>query len=331
MKILFKILGIALLALLLIILILGLTQPKDVSVERTIVIKAPQAAVLDQITNFKNWTNWSPWIAKEPKVKLTYQGVDGQVGSSYHWKGDESGEGEMTSTTIVNGTMTYTVQFLKPWKGASEGYLATEAINANETKVLWHMTLHGTFPFNAFNYFMDKIIGTDFEDGLELLKNHAEAHPVAGLSMNSVEEIIFAAQSYASIRKTIPWTEMQSFSSSAFDQLSKAAGSRMMGTAATFYFSWNDTTQSTDMAPAYPVSGNTDIKGVVMMHVPAMHNCRIVYTGGYGLLGKAHEVLGQYIVEKHKKLNYTFEEYVKGPFNEPDSNKWVTTVNYLVD
>ena len=331
MKILFKILGIALLALLLIMLILGLTQPKDVSVERTIVIKAPQAAVLDQITNFKNWTNWSPWIAKEPKVKLTYQGVDGLVGSSYHWKGDESGEGEMTCASIAKGTMTYTVQFLKPWKGSSDGYLATEAINANETKVLWHMTLHGTFPFNAFNYFMEKIIGTDFEDGLELLKNHAEAHPVAGLNMNSVEEIIFPAQSYATIRKTIPWTEMQSFSSNAFSQLAKAAGKRMMGTAATFYFSWNDTTQSTDMAPAYPISGKEPIKEVTMMHVPAMHNCRIVYTGGYGRLGKAHEVLGQYIVEKHKKLNYTFEEYVQGPFNEPDSNKWVTTVNYLVD
>jgi hypothetical protein len=331
MKKLLKILGYTVLLLLAIILILGLTQPKDLAIERSIIIKGPQSAVFDQIANFKNWMHWSPWVAKEPSVKITYKGDDGAAGSSYHWLGDETGEGEMSSTQINNGQMNFDLKFIKPWSGKAEGFLKTEVLASGETKVTWNMINHGSFPLNAMNYFMEKIIGSDFENGLDLMKKFVEANPVAGLSMANVQEKEFTSQTYATMRKTLPWLEMQQFSTTAFKQLAEAIGDRMNGTASTFYYTWNDTTQTTDMAPAYPVKGSEPVKGAIMVDIPQTHCCMIVYHGGYAGLGKAHEILGQYINQKSRKLNYVLEEYVSGPFNEPDSTKWVTNINYLVE
>jgi hypothetical protein len=114
MKKLFRVLGISILALLVILLVLAVVQPKDVLIERSLTIKSPHAAVFNQIKYFKNWVNWSPWVAQEPNVKLVYLGDDGQVNSGYHWKGDDLGEGEMINTGIRNDQLDFRLQFIKP-------------------------------------------------------------------------------------------------------------------------------------------------------------------------------------------------------------------------
>lgn len=330
MKKLFKILGYLLLVLIAVFLILAATQPNDKKIERSITIKAPQNEVFNQISNFKNWPNWSPWIAKDPSVKLSYKGVDGQVGSSYRWLSDDSGDGEMTSTKVDNGELGYALLFIKPWEGHADGSLKTEDLGNGETKVTWTMISHNSFPMRAMGFLLEKFVGNDFETGLGLLKKYVETHP-SGLKMSDVVEKEFPAQTYASIRKTVSFNEIQQFSTDAFTQLAAAAGDRMSGTAATFYYTWNDTTHTTDMAPAFPVRGAEPVKGAVMVSIPQSHVCMIAYKGGYSGLGKAHEILGQYVAQKAKKINTVLEEYISGPANEADSNKWVTNINYIVE
>lgn len=330
MKRLFQFLGIAILLLVIVFISSAIIQPKDLVVERSIVIKAPQQAVFNQIQFFKNWPNWSPWIAKEPTMKLTYVGIDGQKGSSYSWIGDEMGEGEMKNTNVTYKQLDYNLHFIKPWEGLAEGYLSAQDQSNGTTKVSWHMVNHGSFPMNALNYFVEKIIGNDFEEGLELLKNYAEAHPQVALSKLNVEEKEYPATLLASIRKKIPFTEMQHFSIEAFSSLSKAAAERISGPASTVYYVWDEKTQTTDMAPAFAVSGTEPIKGVDMVNIPRSISCTILYKGGYGNLSKAHEVLNQYILEKGRRLNLILEEYIVGPATESDSTKWVTNVVYLV-
>jgi hypothetical protein len=69
MKKLFSFLGISLVILVLIVLIAGFVQPKDLSIERSVSINASQNVVFNQIKFFKNWPNWSPLVDKEPNVK----------------------------------------------------------------------------------------------------------------------------------------------------------------------------------------------------------------------------------------------------------------------
>lgn len=332
MKNVFKVLAVVVLLLLATFLVLGLTQPKDVTIVRTTMIKAPHEAVFNQITRFRNWPNWSPWVEVEPTVNLTYEGVDGQPGSSYKWVGDETGSGKMTNIAVTLTRMKFELMFLKPWKGTADGFLEAEPQQTGAVKVTWSLTTHAGFPMNAFNFMTEKMIGKDFERGLELLKAYAEQHPSVELGLNSIEEKEFPAAHYATIRKTIPWNAMKDFSTQAFGTLAAAAGNRVIGAPSTFYYVWNDTAQTADMAPALAVSGADPVAGkdIVMVHTPISHVCCILYKGGYANLGKAHELLGQYINQKGRRLNYILEEYIVGPANEQDSTKWITNVNYFV-
>lgn len=323
-------LGISLVVLIVLLLIAGTVQPKDLSIERSIEIKSPQNVVFNQIKFFKNWPNWSPWFAKEPTLKMLYLGADGQLGSSYQWKGDEMGEGEMSNVGISNNKLDYNLHFITPWEGKADGSLITEDLGNGSTKVTWKMINHGTFPLNSLNYFMEKIIGKDFEDGLALLKKYAEANKVIPMSVNDIEEKEFPATNFASMRKKIPFSEMQAFSTEAFGKLAAVTQNTIVGTASTIYYDWDDKNQMTDMAPAFPVSAAATTPGIIMVNIPVSRSCQIAYKGGYAGLGQAHEIMGQYIAQKGIQLSYVIEQYQAGPANEPDSNKWVTNIVYVL-
>jgi effector-binding domain-containing protein len=192
------------------------------------------------------------------------------------------------------------------------------------------MVSHGSFPMNALNYFTEKFIGNDFEDGLKLLKTYAEAHPTVALSQNDIIEKEFPATTYATLRKKISFSEMEQFSREAFGKLAAGLSDKVNSAATTIYYDWDEKNMITDMAPAFAIKGTEPIKGFDMVNVPASNSCQIAYKGGYGGLGKPHEIMGQYIAEKGKMLSYVIEQYLVGPANDVDSNKWVTNIIYIV-
>jgi effector-binding domain-containing protein len=330
MKKLISFLGISLVIVVLIILIAGFMQPKDLSIERSVSINASHNVVFNQIKFFKNWTNWSPMVDKEPNIKISYLGLDGQFGSSFQWKSDDLGEGEVSNTGIFNNRLDYNVQFISPWESNADGSFITEDLGNNNSKVTWKMVKHGTFPFNAFNYFIEKIIGKDFENGLSLLKKYAESNQTIALSVHDIVEKEFPATQLATIRKKIPFSEMQAFSSEAFQKLAKLNQNKILGAASTIYYDWDDQNQMTDMAPAFPVSAASNSPEIIMVHIPATKSCQLAVKGSYAGLGRAHEIMGQYIAEKGIQLSYVIEQYQLGPANEADSNKWLTNVVYLI-
>jgi effector-binding domain-containing protein len=330
MKKLISFLGISLVIVVLIILIAGFVQPKDLSIERSVSINASHNVVFNQIKFFKNWTNWSPMVDKEPNIKISYLGLDGQFGSSFQWKSDDLGEGEVSNTGVFNNRLDYNVQFISPWESNADGSFITEDLGNNNSKVTWKMVKHGTFPFNAFNYFIEKIIGKDFENGLSLLKKYAESNQTIALSVHDIVEKEFPATQLATIRKKIPFSEMQAFSSEAFQKLAKLNQNKILGAASTIYYDWDDQNQMTDMAPAFPVSAASNSPEIIMVHIPATKSCQLAVKGSYVGLGRAHEIMGQYIAEKGIQLSYVIEQYQLGPANEADSNKWLTNVVYLI-
>lgn len=331
MKTFLKTTGALLLILLVTFFMLGLTQDKDVTITKQITMKAPQGVVFNQVVRFKNWPNWSPWIEVEPAVKITYDGVDGQPGSSYTWLGDETGSGKMTNTKVKNGQMNFDLLFIKPWEGHADGFLKTENKGGGATEIVWSMTIHSKFPMNAINFITGKMVAKDLERGLELLKAYTEANPTFSLSAADITEKDFPATTFAIIRKKVPFTEMKDFSSKAFNTLSAATESRRSGSPCTFYFDWDEKTQTAEIAPAFPVNGTAAVAGAEILTIPAMHVCSILHKGGYSNMGETQKILGQYIAEKGKKFNYNYEEYLIGPANEPDSNKWVTNINFVVN
>lgn len=317
-----------------IVLVLGLIEPKDVTITRSTVINAPKAVVFEQIVKFKNWPHWSPWYEMEPTVQMEYFGTDGEPGSGYKWKGDakKTGEGEMTNKGVTADEMNFGVHFIKPMDGKGDGTF-TVTDTAGGTKVTWKLVSHMKYPFNALQLFMnmDKMVGKDFERGLQLMKQYCESHnsmPASGSV--SIQETQFPGHTYAVIRKTVGFNDMQTFFDNTLSTLGKEAGPRITGPAVGIYYTWDTAKHQSDMAAGFPVSGNEPIKGATIVNVPASKADMAVHKGGYANMHETHMALMNYTAQKNQKTSLVLEEYATGAYQEKDSTKWVTNIYYLV-
>ena len=164
-------------AIILIIIILAMVAPKNYDVNRSIVINKPLKDVYNYLKLIKNQDNWSTWAEKDPNMKKTFTGNDGEVGFISAWVGNKDvGEGEQEITGFVENEAVYSqLRFFKPWKSTSDAYLKVSK-ESGGTKVVWGFSGNNKFPVRIIMLFMnmDKVVGKDFEYGLNKLKGLLE-------------------------------------------------------------------------------------------------------------------------------------------------------------
>jgi effector-binding domain-containing protein len=318
-------------------LIMGLIAPKELVVERSIIINGRREVVHEQMTHFRNWQNWIPWPDQEENpatdLKVDYSGVDGQPGSTYHWVGKKTGEGSVTNKSVDGNRMDFSMKFIKPFESNPEGWIITEDAGNGQTKATWAFKSYSGYPMNAMNLVMKGFLENDFDKGLNKLKNLVESGKVKASAPSSaydIKETQFPATTYAGIRQTVAFKDMEKFFSDSYNKLGKAAGNRISGNPAGIYYSWDEKNMSSDMAAAFPVSGRDRIEGATLIDVPAGKAYMTVHKGGYSGSMMAHEALGKHFAENKLNQGLVVEEYVTGPGTEADSNKWVTNIFYMV-
>jgi hypothetical protein len=155
-------------------------QPAGFRIERTTIIAAPPAEVFGQINDLHRFQDWSPWAKLDPGCKVTFDGPQEGIGSSFHWSGNNKvGEGTMTiiesrPSELVKATL----EFLRPFKATNMAEFAFQPVD-NGTKMTWSMTGNRNFVMKGFSLFMnmDKLVGGDFEKGLATLKTLCESTP----------------------------------------------------------------------------------------------------------------------------------------------------------
>ncbi len=165
--------------LVLVLGVMSLLAPSDFAVEREVVINRPKGEVFDYLLLVKNQNDWSPWIKKDPKLRQTFIGTDGEVGFVYKWDSDNSevGQGEQEIMKIVDGERIDTkLRFKKPFESTSDGYFITEEVAEDKTKVKWGFGGSMPRPINIMFLFMDfdAEAGKEFDDGLKALKAKLE-------------------------------------------------------------------------------------------------------------------------------------------------------------
>ena len=315
------------------VLILGLIEPRDITVMRTAMIKAPKEAVFEQIVKYKNWTNWSPWEKMDSgKMKMTYYGTDGQPGSGYTWEGVKTGAGDMKDSAVSGTQMTYVLTFTKPREGTAWGYLKADD-SAGMTKATWTCSMHFPYPMNAMCLFMnmDKMLGGDFESGLNNMKAYVESHATASSGDMEVKEVDYPGHAFEGIRKVMSMADMSKFFMESYTLLGKELDGKIMGPGTGIYFTWDTVKKESDMAAVFPVSDTAKVvKGASVINVPAAKAVMTVLKGGYGKEMEAHTAISKYMTAKGIAHGIVIEEYVAGPGQEPDSNKWVTNIYYLI-
>jgi hypothetical protein len=147
-------------------------QPSEFLIVRGRTMAAPPEIVFAHVNDLHRWAAWSPWEKLDPDMKREHSGAPFGPGASYAWAGNEqAGEGRMTITdSQAPGSVTLRLEFVKP-------YPATNTVQFDilhgglGTDVTWSMTGRNNFLAKAVSLFMDvdKMVGRDFEQGLEAL------------------------------------------------------------------------------------------------------------------------------------------------------------------
>ncbi|KLT69790.1 SRPBCC family protein [Flavobacterium sp. ABG] len=169
----------ALILVVAIVLITAYFMPRNYAVEREIIIHKPVDSIFTYVRYLKNQNEFSVWANIDPKMKLTYKGTDGSVGALSAWesKVKEVGVGEQEITKIIEGKrLDFALRFKEPMNDTAVGFMSTESLAADQTKVKWGINGVIPYPMNIMLPFMkmDQMIGNDLQKGLDNLKAKME-------------------------------------------------------------------------------------------------------------------------------------------------------------
>ena len=164
-------------AIIAVVLIVAAFQGSTFHIERSIVIAAPAAEIFPQLNELRKVNAWSPWLAMDPAAKITYEGPAAGVGVKSSWVGNRNiGEGRQTIVeSRPNERVLIKLEFLRPMAGLANADFTMRPTTGG-TSVTWGMDGSKNFISKIFCLFMnqDKMIGGQFEKGLQTLKTTVE-------------------------------------------------------------------------------------------------------------------------------------------------------------
>ncbi|MFT7776093.1 SRPBCC family protein [Roseateles sp.] len=163
-----------------VLLLLGYasTRPDEFRVERRARIAAPADQVWPLISELRSFNRWNPYERKDPLLKSQYGGAASGVGSRYAWESDKVGSGSLEITGQQAGrAVQLKLDFVKPFEAHNQAEFALRPTADGATEVRWTMSGPANFAAKLMGVFidMDKMVGSDFEDGLRNLRQIAEA------------------------------------------------------------------------------------------------------------------------------------------------------------
>lgn len=154
--------------------------PTDFAVERSIIIKAPHGAINAYLETPKLWNKWSAWSSdRDPTIKFTYSGPEAGKGAKQEWTSKEMGSGWLNiSSSNAKTGIAYFVGF----DNGGEAYRGTILLQrppngAQGVLVSWSMlgSTGDNYLMRYLAFKLDDWIGSDFEYGLNRLKEFSEA------------------------------------------------------------------------------------------------------------------------------------------------------------
>ena len=160
-------------------LVYAATRPDRFRVERSALIAAPPEAIYPHLVDLHRWSGWSPWEKLDPEMTRTHSGPESGPGAAYAWKGNrKAGEGRMEITAATPPSrLELRLDFVKPFAATN----TTEFLLLPEdggTRVTWAMYGRSNYGWKVMGLVMnmDRMIGRDFEEGLDNLRQVVEGH-----------------------------------------------------------------------------------------------------------------------------------------------------------
>ena len=159
------------------ILLYATTRPNTFRVSRSITVNAPPERIFPLIDEWNQWFGWSPYEKVDPAMKRRFSGPAAGKGAVYEFEGNSQvGAGRLEILeSMPPSRIAIQLDMRKPIEGHNlvEFTLQPEG---GTTRVTWTMTGNSVYLSKLIGIFlnMDRMIGKDFEDGLDNLKAVAE-------------------------------------------------------------------------------------------------------------------------------------------------------------
>ncbi len=176
MRLLKRIFGFVLL-LVVVLAIVGMFLPREVSVARSIEINATADKIFPHFNNLQKTIAWSPWLHHDPDTQNTFNNIPEGVGAVMEWASEHKkvGSGRMEITeSVLNESIAVDLDF-GDMGSAIAGWNLEPA--GDKTKATWSMTTDmGAGPVGRlFGVLMKKWIAADYDQGLDNLKKLVES------------------------------------------------------------------------------------------------------------------------------------------------------------
>ena len=164
--------GIVFLLLFTAFVVTGVLLPKQVHIERSIVVERPASMVFELLNSYRYFNEWSPWFDMDPNAKYRYSGPEAGVGARAEWSSEEPGV-DSGSQEIIASEPPRLVRTSLDFgdQGSATAELRLQPANGS-TRVTWAFdTVLDASPVDRyFGFFLDAILGPTYEDGLTRLK-----------------------------------------------------------------------------------------------------------------------------------------------------------------
>ena len=157
------------------VLVYAATKPDKFGVQRAASIGAPPEKIFPLIDDLHAHTSWSPF-EKDPNMKRTHSGAARGKGAVYEWEGNRQvGAGRLAIIDSTPSKVTMALDMLKPFEAHNVVEFTLEP-KGGSTNVTWAMRGRQPYMAKLMSTFIncDKMVGSQFEEGLGKLKALAE-------------------------------------------------------------------------------------------------------------------------------------------------------------
>lgn len=157
------------------VLVYAASKPDTFGIQRVASIVAPPEKIFPLIDDLRAHSSWSPF-EKDPNMKRTHSGAIRGKGAVYEWEGNRQvGAGRIAITDSTPSKVTMALDMLKPFAAHNTVEFTLEP-KAGFTNVTWAMRGRQPLMAKVMSTFIDcdKMVGSQFEDGLGKLKALAE-------------------------------------------------------------------------------------------------------------------------------------------------------------
>lgn len=311
------------------------TQKGKFTVERSLIINSPKAAVYNYVNDVKNWKDWNSLAVEDSLMQIDYSQNTIGTRSSLSWDGKE-GNGDLQTVYVKeNDSISQKMNF--------NGNAAAVSIHFKDTiggtKVSWKAKGEMGFMFKvltSFNGGAKKIFEQIFEKSLAILDKKLDyeinTYTVKVDGLVNKTETHYLAQTF-----TCEFSKVSKNSAIVFNKINAFCNNNnvtISGKPFIIYHTYDTAKELTKLSICIPIkdpifiSEGSDITSKTLQAFQAV---KTTLKGDHSHSKKALDKATQYLREKHLVSDPAFshlEIYTLGKNQINNPSRWITEIYY---